>query len=219
MIRDRGYVAGTRPVTVIPNGVSDLWFAAPGTPDAAASDLVLVGRLDHQKGIDTLVDALALPALAGVTASVVGGGPDEAALRRRADAAGVGGRIRFAGVLDHRGVRDLVAAGRIFVLPTRSESFGMAILEAMAAGRPVVTTPVGGVPDFAQDGVNALIVRPDDPSALAAAVRRLLDDGELAGRLAVAARTTADDYRWPAITTRYVALMDRARAGTPPASP
>ena len=210
MVKDRGYVDRARPVEVVPNGVGPLWFEAKRADRPPEFDLLLVGRLDHQKGVDTLIRALGSPGLDRVTACVVGGGRAEPAYRKLAGELGIGDRLLLAGVRSHEEVRNLMARSSVFVLPTRSESFGMAILEAMAAGMPVVTTGVGGVPDFAVSGHNALLVPPDDPSALGAAIVRLLANPVLQNRLGAAAKRDAERYRWTTISREYVGLMERA---------
>jgi glycosyltransferase involved in cell wall biosynthesis/ADP-heptose:LPS heptosyltransferase len=207
-----GYVAHDRPVVVIPNGVGDAWFRErerEPTPDAP-TDVLFVGRLDEQKGVDVLLRALATPALADVSVRLVGTGPDEGTYRRLAEELGLGERARFAGPLSHAHIRRLTTRSRVFALPSRRESFGMAILEAMAAGLPVVATTAGGIPEFAHDGVNALLVRPGNVDDLAAALRRLLDDPPLRNRLAAEGREVAEVHRWEHVTERFLERLHLA---------
>ncbi len=207
---ERGYLEPDRPVAVVPNGVADEWFEAVAPPPDPAADLLFVGRLDEQKGVDVLLRALASKTMAGVSVRLVGTGPRERAYHRMAEDLGIADRVDFSGHRSHRRIRELVTRSRVFVLPSRRESYGMAILEAMAAGLPVVSTRAGGITEFARDGVNALLVRPDDPDDLASALRRLLDDDQLAGRLAAAGRDVARAHRWATVTERVLSELHLA---------
>jgi glycosyltransferase involved in cell wall biosynthesis len=155
-------------------------LAAYGRPLVLA-----VGRLHPQKGLDVLVDAV--PALGDVVVAIAGDGPLRADLERRA----AGLPVRFLGRRDD--VADLYAAADVVVLPSVWEARSLTAQEALRAGRPLVVTAVGGLPDLVRDG--ALVVPPGDPAALGAAVRRLLDDPAEAA--ALAARGSAVAATWP----------------------
>ena len=90
-----------------------------------------------------------------------------------------------------------------FAFPSRGEPFGIALLEAMAAGVPAVATAAGGIPEFARDGENALLVPPDSASALAEALASIMGDSVLADRLALNGRQTAEAFSWDDIVERY----------------
>ena len=173
---------GGRDVRVVP--------VAPPVPVATGRDpglghpLVLaVGRLAPQKGYDVLVDAL--PALPDAVVAVAGDGPLEAELRTRAP------QLRLLGRREDVG--DLYAAADVVVLPSAWEARSLTAQEALLAGRPLVATRVGGLPELLGDG--AVLVPPNDPEALGAAVRRLLDDPAEAA--SVAARGRARAATWP----------------------
>jgi phosphatidylinositol alpha-mannosyltransferase len=111
-----------------------------------------------------------------------------------------------------------VAAGcDLFLGPaTGGESFGVVLIEAMAAGLPVVASDTPGYDEVVRDGVDGLLVPPSDPEALAVAAGRVLDDPELAARLAAAGRDRARTFDWSVVVPRIEALYDRAlRAGPP----
>lgn len=161
--------------------------AAPGLADASAAGrpvVLAVGRLAAQKGFDVLLAAAAhwqdldpVPLLA-----IAGDGPLAGELRTRAAALGVD-----AAMLGHRDdVGRLLAAAAVFVLPSRWEGQPLSLQEALRAGAVIVATRVGGIPDLVGDDA-ALLVPPDDATALAAAVRAVLGDAPLAGRLRAAA--------------------------------
>ncbi len=158
-----------------------------------------VGRLTPWKGQDDFIRAAALVAAdhPDVRFLIVGdclSSPAEAAtdrayrdsLRALADELGISSRVVFTGFCED--VPAAMNALDIFVLPSHAEPFGIVLLEAMAAGRPIVATAAGGVPDIVRDGREALLVPPRDTAALAAAIGRLLADRQLAASLAKAAR-------------------------------
>ncbi len=151
--------------------------------------LLTVARLAAQKGLDVLLDAAVtwqhrdpVPVLA-----IAGAGPLAGELSARA------ARQQLAVVLlGHRDdVPALLAAADVVVVPSRWEARALIVQEALRAGKPIVATRVGGIPDLTEPG-GALLVPPDDPGALAAAVRSVLDDQELARRLSASARARAD---------------------------
>lgn len=158
---------------VVRNGIDVDRFAAP-TPRRAGGPVVgAVGRFTAEKGHAVLLDAFARlkAGRPGVRLELVGYGELEAELRARA--APLGDACRFTGARD---AAEVLGGFDVFVQPSHYESQGIAILEAMAAGRPVVATDVGGVRDAVEPGVTGLLVPPGDPAALARAVGELLDD-------------------------------------------
>jgi len=158
---------------VVHNGVTPAEFA-PVTTDARASDLVFVGELRVLKGVDVLIQAIALLERDGrsLSATIVGDGPDRAAFEAQVRAQGLRERVRFVGA---QPARQAFACGRLLVIPSRAESLPYIVLEAAAAGVPLVTTKVGGVPEiFGPD--SAQLVPPGDPAALARAIDLALRD-------------------------------------------
>jgi glycosyltransferase involved in cell wall biosynthesis len=146
-----------------------------------------VGRFEAEKGHAVLLEALPLVRRVRPDARLVlvGAGGREAALRERAGRADLDGAVVFAG---ERDAAELLGSFDVFVQPSLYESQGMALLEAMAAGVPVVASEVGGVPDAVRPGETGLLVRPSDPAALAAAVLRLLERPGEAAAIAERAR-------------------------------
>jgi glycosyltransferase involved in cell wall biosynthesis len=157
---------GTR-ARVVHNGVAAAEFA-PVATDRAASDLVFVGELRLLKGVDVLIKAIAMLTRDGrkVTATIVGEGPDRNAFeaevaRQRLDAA-----IRFVGA---QPARAGFALGRLVVVPSRAESLPYIVLEAAAAGLPLIATRVGGIPEILGPDAADLVAQ-GDPAALARAI-------------------------------------------------
>jgi glycosyltransferase involved in cell wall biosynthesis len=145
--------------------------------------VLTLAALVERKGIDVLVDALAtLPA--HVRAWIAGDGSERASLERRAVERGVAERVRFLGRRED--AADLLGACDVFVLPARREGLGVSALEALAAGRAVVASKVGGLAEVVVDGECGLCVPPGDVAALARALEMLVEDRALCERLAAA---------------------------------
>jgi glycosyltransferase involved in cell wall biosynthesis len=160
------------PVRVIHNGVTAAEFA-PVEPAADASDVLFVGELRRLKGVDVLIEALSLLAAAGrsVSATIVGGGPEAAEFQALAQARGLAG-VNFPGVLP---AREAFARGRLLVVPSRAESLPYIVLEAAAAGLPMLATEVGGIPEIFGPHSGRLLPA-GDAAQLAAAIRTALAD-------------------------------------------
>jgi glycosyltransferase involved in cell wall biosynthesis len=154
--------------------------------------VVTVANLRAEKGHDVLIDA-AVEVLRRMPAAhfdLVGAGPLLSSLRARAAARGVSGAFSFLGHQDDVAAR--LGEADMFALPSRSEAFPNAVLEAMAAGLPIVATNVGGIPELIEDGRTGLLVPPEDPMALADRLCRLMADPSLGARLGAAARADVD---------------------------
>lgn len=160
----------SRLVRVVHNGLRADEFA-PVVAATDATDLVFIGELRQLKGVDVLIDALAELQESGrrVCATVIGDGPDGAAFRERA--APLGDTVRFAAP---RPARAGFAQGRVLVVPSRAESLPYIVLEAAAAGLPLIASRVGGIPEIFGP-LDAGLVPPDDPQALARAIVDSLD--------------------------------------------
>lgn len=189
-------------IRVVPSGVNPALFGEASYVPRGGRCILFLGRLHPQKGVDTLVRAMAdLPDAQLVLA---GDGPDRAQLERLAVQLGVRDRIRFLGFVGHDAVPKLFRSADVFVMPSRYEELGTAIIEAMACGLPVVASRTGGIPDLVEDGHTGLLTPPGDPVALAEALGRVLSDVDLAVALGCAARERSTAYRWPALANRVL---------------
>lgn len=151
--------------------------------------IVCFGRLGERKGSRVLVQALARVVAGGVEATLLlAGDGDRAPVEEEARRLGVAGRVEIRSWIERDEVARLLDTASVFALPSQNEGLPVALLEAMAHGLPCVVTPVGGIPDLVTDGRDGLMVPPDDPEALAAALRRLLDDPSLRQSIARAGR-------------------------------
>ncbi|HXE57977.1 MAG TPA: glycosyltransferase family 4 protein [Gemmatimonadales bacterium] len=163
-----------------------------------------VGRLSREKGADVLLEALAHLRDLPLQVSIVGEGREGPGLRRRTEALGLSTLVRWHGTMPD--AARLFTGFDLFVLSSRTEGTPIVLFEAMAAGVPVVTTRVGGVPDVVSDG-EAALVPPDDPAALAAAIRAVWHDPDAAGaRAAAASARLVAEYAAEPWLARYEAL-------------
>lgn len=195
---------------VIPNGVNPDEF----DHGKQGGYVLAAGRLVEQKGLDTLIRAYAAAsgALGGRKLVLAGDGPERGRLESLAGSLGLNGNVVFLGSVGRDRVAELLRGADVFAFPSRYEAFGVALLEAMAAGVPVVAARAGGIPEFAVDGENALLVPPDDELALAGALTRLAGDTELAGRLAAGGRAQAERHSWETVSGRYESVYRRVLA-------
>ncbi|MDP6272865.1 MAG: glycosyltransferase family 4 protein [Dehalococcoidia bacterium] len=195
---------------IIPNGIDYDRFASPAPAPKGFDDgrinLLFVGRMEQRKGLRYLLSAYAdlkwdFPEL---RLTVVGPGEPDADSQR---------------VMGERNLNDVVFAGRvsdemlpayyqsadIFCSPaTGSESFGIVLLEAMAAGVSIVASDIAGYRDVIDHGADGLLAQPNDPTALAGALRTLIEDPARRAQMGAAGRLKAHGYRWPEVASRVL---------------
>ena len=152
--------------------------------------LVFLGRLSPEKGFDVALAAFARIAgrFSELRLIVAGDGPDRSKLENQARELGVSDRVDFLGWIEPDAVPTLLNSASIVLMPSRSEGFPLAALDAALMGRPVVATTAGGLAEAVQDGVTGLLVPPDDSVAFAAAIGRLLGEPETVRKMGAAAR-------------------------------
>lgn len=162
--------------------------ALPGPAGAGAMHLVYVGRLTPLKGGRLLIAAMAAlrDSHPGLRLTVIGDGPDRAFLE--AAARPLGDRVRFTGYLSQGDVAGVLADADALCLPSFAEGVPVVLMEAMAAGRPVISTRITGIPELVEDGVSGLLVPPSDADALRAAIARIADDPDLRRAMGAAGR-------------------------------
>ncbi|MBW8873596.1 MAG: glycosyltransferase [Acidobacteria bacterium] len=197
------------PVFTVPNGVD-----VPPGPQQDGEEprepfLLFLGRVSWKKGLDRLIPALAR--CPGVELKIAGN--DEEGLRpeleRLAGEAGVAGRVRFLGPVAGEEKASLLRRAAVLVLPSRSENFGNAVLEAMAAGCPVAVTPEVGLAATVRETGAGLVVD-GDPVRLGEALRDLLADAARREEMGCrGARAAADRFGWPAVALAMETMYDR----------
>jgi glycosyltransferase involved in cell wall biosynthesis len=224
----RGHVAarigiGEGRVDVVSNGVDVTAFDGVDRAAARASlgldgtrpVLGLIGRVCEQKGHEDFVEAaIRLAASHPDALCLMVGHLEDVALcerlRQRIETAGRGDHIRFLG---HRtDIAGVYAALDVVVAPSRWEGFGLMLVEAMAAGRPVVASRVGAIPEVVREGETAILVPPRDPAALADALAALLADPVRQGALAAAGLREHGRFSWTGAAERVATIYDRVLA-------
>jgi len=207
-------------MSLIPNGVDLEKFNPPYNKDLTREQLHLplstpiicfVGRLEMQKGVDTLLDAVTLLANAqnDFMVWIVGDGAERDFLQRKAEIACLESKLSFLGFRDD--ICEILNSANIFVLPSRYEGMPLAILEAMAAGLPVITTDVGDNSLLVEDGVTGFIVHPNAPVALAEKLQILINNSSLEKSMGMSAKQKillfSDAMMVSKIETMYTSLL------------
>jgi len=196
-------------IVVKPNFID--MMAPVATPDTRAG-IVFVGRLSREKGADTLVDAARL--LPQVTFTVIGSGPDEARLR-----AAAARNVRFTGALPNALARAWMARASALVMPSIwYEGFPMTVLEAFAAGTPVIAARIGSLPEIVAEGATGLLFTPGDPTSLADVVAQLVCDPSTMQRMGQAGRERAMTLYGPSanavqLEAIYASVLDERPCG------
>ena len=222
LIRENGFPLPQ--VSRVPPGYSPLPPPLPGErPFAEAFRLdgpfvLFVGRLASNKGLLVLADAFDRLARSDPAARLVVVGADggtRPALERRARDLGIASRVTITGhIEDERLLASGFREARLLALPSEYEAFGLVLLEALAHGTPVVSTRVGGIPEFIEDGKAGVLVPPGDAPALSDALARLWADEPLRSRLGEYGRDeVVPKYTWERVTDQLEAIYREVRAG------
>jgi glycosyltransferase involved in cell wall biosynthesis len=195
----------------IPNGVSPTFLEKPvtHTPDGP---LVFFGRLEKTKGVDVLIEALTLLDRKGITYKCViaGRGRAESTFKQAITEHGLQDKVEWTGWMAPNDLANLLASASVAVLPSREESFGNAMAEAMAAGVPVASTEVGSIPEVVVNGETGYLVPSGDAVALAQRIQDLLEHPETAQALGRAGRKRVRSrFTWPSIACEMERIYDQ----------
>ena len=198
----------SKPIEVIANGV-DLDVFSKETSENIKNDvknklnkkpddiyLVTTSRLVHKNATDDTISALVyLPK--NVSFIIIGKGMEGARLQKQAMDLGLKDRVKFLGFIPYTDIPKYFSVCDIFARPSRSEGFGNSFIEAMAAGLPVIATPVGGIPDFLDDKETGVFCSPDNPQSIAEAVKLLINDQTLRKHMIEKAKARViERYSW-----------------------
>ena len=168
-----------------------------------------IGRFVVQKGFDVLISAFGMVADEFPNHDLVIAG--DGAERENLKALAVGKRVEFLGGVPSERAFGLYKGASVFVLASRHEPQGIVVIEAMAAGTPVLATAVGGVPETVHHEKNGLLVVGSDVEAMAAGLRRVLSDPESARMRAMQASVDVEEYQWTRITDQYERCYEQAK--------
>lgn len=174
--------------------------------------IICVGRLAPVKGVHVLLESLGQLADRGVDAQLdlVGDGESRSELESRAAALGLSDRVVFHGYQSQSAVRDLLGQADVFVSSSFAEGVPVVLMEALAAGLPVVATRIAGVPELVQDGVNGFVVPPGEVTSLTDRLAELIADAELRQRMGHAGRATVEaEFNLPDEAAKLAALFER----------
>ncbi len=213
-------------VRVVPNGIDAGRMACPDSADDLAlfrrrwaldseRIILFVGRLVREKGVEVLIDAMprVVAACPEARAIVVGGGGSEG-LAQRAKGAGVGEKMVFAGFLPDEDLARLYRVADVAVFPSLYEPFGIVVLEALAAGVPVVTSDIGGFREIVRHNETGIHTWADNPESLAWGICRVLSDPALAARLgSQGPEEVRQRYAWGGIAERTMGVYDEVVKG------
>ena len=216
--RDDLVARGVRaPVEVIPVGVDSSRFTPhPGGRRTAEPSLLYLGRLKRYKGVDLLLRAVAMLAGRGLRVDFVVAGTGDARpeLERLARDLGIGRQVTFAGFVDDDTKIELMRTSWVHGLTSVIEGWGITVIEAGACGTPSVASDAPGLREALVDGETGLLVPHGDVEALAGAIRRLVGDSELRGRLGAGARRYAESLSWERTSTAVERFLLSAASGT-----
>ena len=186
-------------IVVVRNGIRLEQFAPPGKElreklgvKSAGPLIGAIGRLHREKGLDVLIRSFSRVAneIPGISLLVIGDGPEKMSLEKLANDLGMSGRIAFTGFLPE--AENYLPLFDLFVLPSRIEAMPIALMQAMAAGKPIVATDVGAVSELVKNNESALLVPPENEMVMAEAISRLLRDPGLSQKLGAVAKSRAE---------------------------
>jgi glycosyltransferase involved in cell wall biosynthesis len=211
----------------IPNGVQVAAFAERVSVAPAGCErlkpgryAIFMGRLKYRKGVDVLLQALARAAEScDARLAVVGDGEEMPLLKILCDQLGLDERVQFLGKLSGSAKIYLLQNARFGVLPSRQwEAFPLVLLEGFACGLPVIGTDIPGLADLVTPNKTGLLVPPESPDELAAALVRMFTDDALVGRMSAAARQVVQQYDWTNVARRHLDLYERLLSAATTAS-
>lgn len=219
-IKKRG---ATAPIEIIPNGVDLELFGTKynnsqlkavrgnlGLKDEYV--IITTSRLVYKNGIDTLIEAIAeiKSKMFNVKCLIIGDGPERKALQKLVVKCQMSNAVLFLGQISQKDLPLYLKVSDIFVRPSRSEGLGSSFLEAMAAGVPVIGTPVGGITDFLKDSQTGLYAKVGDPKDLAEKIRQLLTNPELRKKIIANGQSLVqENYSWNRIARLFKNIFDK----------
>ena len=199
------------PLSIIPNGVDTEVFTPCNAMSKDGKTIITISRLVEKNAVKDLIDAMRIVVdnVPEAHLIIVGDGEQKDYLIQKAQTLDLESHIEFAGEVSNHLLPEYLAKATVFVRPSLSEGLGIAFLEAMASGVPIVATPVGGIVDFLEDGRTGLFCKVGDPQDIAEKILTLLRDNKLRQSIIVQAREAIQErYRWSAIADTFRNLYE-----------
>ena len=195
-------------VEVIPGGIDPSWFEVERTP-SEKPELIFWGRMEDEKGIPELLEAvkIVVKKIPGVKLTLIGEGNRLEEYKLKVRKLGLVPRMIVPGWQSMKAIQKLSATASVAVFPSRIESFGLSVAEALGAGVPVIATNAGALPEIVEDGVTGTLVSPRDPEALATAICTVLENTENFRLMAERGRETArQKFSWDSTAEQLICL-------------
>jgi glycosyltransferase involved in cell wall biosynthesis len=218
------YGLPSQSIKIITNGYDEEWVKRHlvETSNSASREnlsLVFVGSLRKVKDPLNLIEVFKIVSerVKNVNLQIVGEGPLRQAVERKIEEYGLQDRVTLHGEVTHQRALEILASSAIYVLTSVEEAQSISLIEAMALGKPVVATSVGGVPEIVLDGMNGLLTPPRLPGRMAQLIEQLLRDPALAENLGKAAAASVKDFSWNNIALEYLNIyrqVCRQRSGS-----
>jgi glycosyltransferase involved in cell wall biosynthesis len=204
-------------VEVIPPGIESSWFEVERN-QVVPAQLLFWGRVEEEKGLPELFVALNTVAkkFANVKLTLVGEGNRLQEYKARAADLGLADHVEFSGWLNNREIQTLATKSSIGIFPSRVESFGLSVVEAMATGLPVIAARGGAVPENIEDGVTGTLVPVNNSDALAEAINRALENTQSSETMAKAAKSVVQQkFSWDRAADSMIEIYKNIRMKTP----
>jgi len=197
---------GVKNIEVIPNGIDLKKFESLERKPHDGFIVMTVARLEKVKGVEYLIESIGLInskfQIPNSKLLIIGDGSERKNLKGLANKLGLKERVGFVGQILHEKITEYLAQADCFVLPSLKEGFGIAVLEAMAAGLPVIGTRVGGIPDIIEDGKTGILVEPKNPEAIAQAIYEIYSGKKFA-------KPDLEKYNWQNITEKVYKIYEK----------
>ncbi|MFH1423476.1 MAG: glycosyltransferase [Candidatus Nealsonbacteria bacterium] len=200
---------GCKNIEVIPNGIDLKRFEKLGRKPHAGFVVMTVARLEKVKGIEYLIKAIVNLQISNFQLSIIGNGSERKNLESLVEKLSLRDKVKFLGEIPNEKVPEYLAAADCFVLPSLKEGFGIVILEAQAAGIPVIGTKVGGILDLIEDGQTGLLVAPENASQIREAIIKIKSEPELSETLVKNAKNNLIKYDWQNIADRVCQVYQK----------
>lgn len=194
----------------IGNGIDLSEFDLKDIYKAEKPYILSFGRLEHKKGFDVLINSFKIVSkkFPDYDLIIAGDGVKRSELQNLINNLGLDKKVKLMGMLPRKEILKLLNGCEIFVCPSRIEPFGIVNLEAMAAGKPVIASKVDGVPEVIEDGVNGILVEPENVNQLVDAISNLLINEDLRNKLSVNGKKIVEEkYSWEVVGERYFDLF------------